>query len=152
MTKSIITDNKVYTDDELKGIMLKDLFSNSSFRVTFKDDMGTCMRCWDIVRSDKEFYKEYTEILNMKLTGMEEDLLTGKVFEKIPTKVDQLGNEDLAPGYLKLAEIQSKRLQWIMEKRNEKYTGKELNSIVGDGAKILVMIPKREDDSSEEIG
>lgn len=139
----------VYDDNELKAIMLNDLFLDSNFRDTFRHDLTTCMRCWEILRTDKDFYHDYSRVIEMKLSGIEEDLLTGKYFNKIPTKVDQLGNEDIAPGYLKLAEIKSNRLKWILEKRNDKYNNKELNGTVSDGAKVVVIIPKREDDVAE---
>lgn len=142
------TPAPVYSDDDLKEAMLYDLFTNSNFRVRFKNDLRTCMRCWDILRLDKEFYKQYCEVITMKLSGMEEDLITGKDLEQIPIKVDALGNQDIASGYLKLAEIKTNRLKWILEKRNEKYSAKHADTSVVEGAKVLVMIPKREDDTS----
>lgn len=150
MAKPKSSDKITYSDEDLKGIMLNDLFSGSNFRVTFKSDMETCMRCWEILRVDKAFYKQYSEIIAMKLTGIEEDTITGRHMENVHTKVDQLGNEDLAPGYLKMAELQNKRLQWILEKRNEKYSSKDISSALVEGAQVLVMIPKREDDTSED--
>lgn len=140
------TPAPVYSDDDLKEAMLYDLFTNSNFRVRFKNDLHTCMRCWEILRTDKEFYKQYCDVISMKLNGMEEDLITGKDLEHIPLKVDALGNQDIASGYLKLAEIKTNRLKWILEKRNEKYSAKHNDTAVVEGAKVLVMIPKREDD------
>ena len=80
---------KTYSDEELKQKMLEDIFRGTSFRDTFKDDFETCMRCWDFLRKDKEFKKRYNEILEMRLSGMEEDIISGKILENIPRKVDR---------------------------------------------------------------
>lgn len=137
-----------YTDDDLKQAMLNDLFINSNFRARFKDDLVTCMRCWEILRTDKDFYHLYSDVIQMKLTGMEEELIVGKDLENLHLKVDALGNQDVAPGYLRLAEIRTNRLKWILEKRNEKYSSKITEGSAVDGAKVVVVIPKREDDTS----
>jgi hypothetical protein len=102
-----------YTDEDLKDIMLQSLFADSNFRNSFKDDMESCMRCWDILQNDKEFYKKYKEVINMKISGMEEEVITGRVFNNVPTKADRSGSLDIAPGYLKLAELQNARFKWI---------------------------------------
>ena len=112
---------KTYSDEELKQKMLEDIFRGTSFRDTFKDDFETCMRCWDFLRKDKEFKKRYNEILEMRLSGMEEDIISGKILENIPRKVDRQGNVDLAPGYLRQAEAQIERYKWLLFKRNAKY-------------------------------
>jgi hypothetical protein len=149
MAKPKTTDKKTYTDDELKEIMLNSLFSGSNFRKVFGTDLENCMRCWELLRTDKKFYKQYGEVINMKLSGMEEEVITGSVFDNLPTKVDKLGNLDLAPGFLKQAEIQLNRAKWLLEKRNENYSSKDIASAMAEGAQVLVMIPKREDDTSE---
>ena len=130
-----------YTDDELKDKMLQDIFRGTSFRDTFKDDFETCMRCWDFLRKDKEFKKRYNEILEMRLSGMEEDIISGKILENIPRKVDRQGNVDLAPGYLRQAEAQIERYKWLLFKRNAKYQKQE-QTLDADKLKVIVLPEK----------
>ena len=132
---------KTYSDDELKQKMLEDIFRGTSFRDTFKDDFETCMRCWDFLRKDKEFKKRYNEILEMRLSGMEEDIISGKILENIPRKVDRQGNVDLAPGYLRQAEAQIERYKWLLFKRNSKYQKQE-QTLDADKLKVIVLPEK----------
>lgn len=117
-----------YTDEDLKDIMLKSLFADSNFRISFKDDMESCMRCWDILQNDKEFYKKYKDVIAMKISGMEEEVITGRIFNTVPTKADRNGSFDIAPGFLKLAELQNARFKWILEKRDERYREKQAST------------------------
>lgn len=133
---------KTYSDDELKQKMLEDIFRGTSFRDTFKDDFETCMRCWDFLRKDKEFKKRYNEILEMRLSGMEEDIISGKILENIPRKVDRQGNVDLAPGYLRQAEAQIERYKWLLFKRNSKYQKQE-QTLDADKLKVIVLPEKK---------
>ena len=126
-----------YTDEQLKAKMLEDVFHGTSFRETFKNDYTNCMRCWGFLRTDKAFKKEYAEILEMRLSGVEEDIITGRILDNLPTKVDRDGNEDLAPGYLKRAEAQIERYKWLLFKRNSKYQKQEST---GDGEKLKVLV------------
>ena len=64
-----------YSDEDLKQIMLQSLFADSNFRITFKDDLESCMRCWDILQNDKDFLAKYKEVINMKISGMEEEVM-----------------------------------------------------------------------------
>ena len=114
-----------YTDEDLKQIMLQSLFADSNFRITFKDDLDSCMRCWGILQNDKDFLAKYKDVINMKISGMEEEVITGRIFNTIPTKADRNGSMDIAPGYLKLAELQNARFKWILEKRDERYREKQ---------------------------
>ena len=133
---------KTYSDEELKQKMLEDIFRGTSFRDTFKDDFETCMRCWDFLRKDKEFKKRYNEILEMRLSGMEEDIISGKILENIPRKVDKQGNVDLAPGYLRQAEAQIERYKWLLFKRNAKYQKHEQTL---DAEKLnVIVLPSKE--------
>ena len=132
---------KTYSDEELKQKMLEDIFRGTSFRDTFKDDFETCMRCWDFLRKDKEFKKRYNEILEMRLSGMEEDIISGKILENIPRKVDRQGNVDLAPGYLRQAEAQIERYKWLLFKRNSKYQKQE-QTLEADKLKVIVLPEK----------
>lgn len=133
---------KTYSDEELKQKMLEDIFRGTSFRDTFKDDFETCMRCWDFLRKDKEFKKRYNEILEMRLSGMEEDIISGKILENIPRKVDRQGNVDLAPGYLRQAEAQIERYKWLLFKRNAKYQKQEQTL---DAEKLnVIVLPSKE--------
>lgn len=133
---------KTYSDEELKQKMLEDIFRGTSFRDTFKDDFETCMRCWDFLRKDKEFKKRYNEILEMRLSGMEEDIISGKILENIPRKVDKQGNVDLAPGYLRQAEAQIERYKWLLFKRNAKYQKQEQTL---DAEKLnVIVLPSKE--------
>lgn len=132
---------KTYSDEELKQKMLEDIFRGTSFRDTFKDDFETCMRCWDFLRKDKEFKKRYNEILEMRLSGMEEDIISGKILENIPRKVDRQGNVDLAPGYLRQAEAQIERYKWLLFKRNAKYQKQE-QTLDADKLKVIVLPEK----------
>ena len=132
---------KTYSDEELKQKMLEDIFRGTSFRDTFKDDFETCMRCWDFLRKDKEFKKRYNEILEMRLSGMEEDIISGKILENIPRKVDRQGNVDLAPGYLRQAEAQIERYKWLLFKRNAKYQKQE-QTLEADKLKVIVLPEK----------
>ena len=132
---------KTYSDEELKQKMLEDIFHGTSFRDTFKDDLDSCMRCWDFLRKDKEFKKRYNEILEMRLSGMEEDIISGKILENIPRKVDRQGNVDLAPGYLRQAEAQIERYKWLLFKRNAKYQKQE-QTLDADKLKVIVLPEK----------
>lgn len=133
---------KTYSDEELKQKMLEDIFRGTSFRDTFKDDFETCMRCWDFLRKDKEFKRRYNEILEMRLSGMEEDIISGKILENIPRKVDRQGNVDLAPGYLRQAEAQIERYKWLLFKRNAKYQKQEQTL---DAEKLnVIVLPSKE--------
>ena len=133
---------KTYSDDELKQKMLEDIFRGTSFRDTFKDDFETCMRCWDFLRKDKEFKKRYNEILEMRLSGMEEDIISGKILENIPRKVDRQGNVDLAPGYLRQAEAQIERYKWLLFKRNSKYQKQE-QTLDAEKLNVIVLPEKK---------
>ena len=132
---------KTYSDEELKQKMLEDIFRGTSFRDTFKDDFETCMRCWDFLRKDKEFKKRYNEILEMRLSGMEEDIISGKILENIPRKVDRHGNVDLAPGYLRQAEAQIERYKWLLFKRNAKYQKQE-QTLEAEKLNVIVLPSK----------
>lgn len=133
---------KTYSDEELKQKMLEDIFRGTSFRDTFKDDFETCMRCWDFLRKDKDFKRRYNEILEMRLSGMEEDIISGKILENIPRKVDRQGNVDLAPGYLRQAEAQIERYKWLLFKRNAKYQKQEQTL---DAEKLnVIVLPSKE--------
>lgn len=133
---------KTYSDEELKQKMLEDIFRGTSFRDTFKDDFETCMRCWDFLRKDKDFKRRYNEILEMRLSGMEEDIISGKILENIPRKVDRQGNIDLAPGYLRQAEAQIERYKWLLFKRNAKYQKQEQTL---DAEKLnVIVLPSKE--------
>lgn len=69
-------------------------FNNSNFRVRFKNDLHTCMRCWGrfsvLTRS---FTSSIVDVSYYEVNVMEEDLITGKDLEQIPLKVDALGNQ-----------------------------------------------------------
>lgn len=82
----------------------------------------------------------------MKISGMEEEVITGRIFNTIPTKADRNGSMDIAPGYLKLAELQNARFKWILEKRDERYKEKtKLQDAVASGAKITIEMPAKDD-------
>lgn len=117
-----------YSDEDLKQIMLQSLFADSNFRITFKDDLDSCMRCWDILQNDKDFLAKYKDVINMKISGMEEEVITGRIFNAVPTKADRNGAFDIAPGFLRLAELQNARFKWILEKRDERYREKQANT------------------------
>jgi len=139
-----------YTDEDLKQIMLKSLFADSNFRITFKDDLDSCMRCWDILQNDKDFLARYKDVINMKISGMEEEVITGRIFNTVPTKADRNGAMDIATGYLKLAELQNARFKWILEKRDERYREKtKLQDAVASGAKITIEMPAKDTQSNE---
>lgn len=139
-----------YSDEDLKQIMLQSLFADSNFRITFKDDLDSCMRCWDILQNDKDFLKKYKDVINMKISGMEEEVITGRIFNTVPTKADRNGSLDIAPGFLRLAELQNARFKWILEKRDERYREKtKLQDAVASGAKITIEMPAKDTQSHE---
>jgi hypothetical protein len=86
----------------------------------------------------------------MKISGMEEEVNTGRIFNTVPTKADRNGSMDIAPGYLKLAELQNARFKWILEKRDERYREKtKLQDAVASGAKITIEMPAKDTQSHE---
>ena len=123
--------------------MLQSLFADSNFRITFKDDLESCMRCWDILQNDKHFLARYKDAINMKISGMEEEVITGRIFNTVPVKSDKYGNMDIAPGYLRLAELQNARFKWILEKREERYREKQA-SLQAQTLGVLVLPNKVE--------
>lgn len=116
--------NRRLSDKALKKEMLDLLFQNKSFRIVYKDDRDTCMRCWNLLQSDKDFRNEYNDILKMRIYAREEEVITGSLFSGLPLKVDNLGNADIAPGYLRQAEILTKQAQWLLERRVAAYSPK----------------------------
>lgn len=79
-----------------------------------------------------------------RLDLMEEDLMLGKVWDEVTkkTKVDQLGNEDIATGYLRLAEKREATMKWFLEKRNKKY--QFINTVEDNKGNLSVVImPKK---------
>lgn len=138
-----------YTDEDLKQIMLQSLFADSNFRITFKDDIESCMRCWDILQNDTDFLKKYKDVISMKISGMEEEVITGRIFNTVPTKADRNGSLDIAPGYLKLAELQNARFKWILEKRDERYREKQA-SIQAQTLGVLVLPNKVDKEVNDE--
>ncbi len=139
-----------YTDDELKNFVINCMMTGSNYRKAFKSDYLTLLRVVNLLSTDPVFAKAYRDLLEHRLQHMEEDLLNGTYLEDIPQKFDKLGNADLAPGYLKLAEMQIKNAQWMLERRNKKYQPKaNLADALEAGAKIIIEMPPMEDTQKE---
>lgn len=126
------------SDKVFKEVMLNALFNGSSFREVYKDDRTSCIRCWDILQNDEKFRKEYNKVLDMQIAGKEEELASGALFKDLPTCVDKLGNIDLAPNYVRVAELKAKQAYWLLEKRVSEYSKKiDVNA---SGSPLGVMI------------
>lgn len=145
-----LSDAKKMTDDELKDLMIQCLVMGTTYSRKFQDSPELKVRCWELLSSDKEFEKKYQEMLHMHLKVAEEKLLTGEFLDNIPQTVDKLGNVDLARGHLRKAELEMKRLQWLLERRDSRYKPNAL-PLVDDGSgglRIVVQMPEKETDDS----
>lgn len=139
-----------YTDEELKNFVINCMMTGSNYRKAFKSDYLTLLRVVNLLSTDPVFAKAYRDLLEHRLQHMEEDLLNGTYLEDIPQKFDKLGNADLSPGYLKLAEMQIKTAQWMLERRNKKYQPKgNLADAVEAGAKIIIEMPSKDNDETD---
>lgn len=142
-----------YSDDELKNFVINCMMTGSNYRKAFKSDYLTLLRVVNLLSTDPVFAKAYRDLLEHRLQHMEEDLLNGTYLEDIPRKFDKLGNEDLAPGYLKLAEMQIRNAQWMLERRNKKYQARMQQDITSNGEALnaIVLPAKQPKDDSVEV-
>jgi hypothetical protein len=135
------------SDEDLKAYILESVCEGKTYRKQFRKDYKTLIRIIDLFNKDIEFNKTYKSLLDMRISEVEECVLNGTFLEDIPTVVDKLGNIDLAPGYLRLAEMQHKRAHWILERRNAAYMNKTQQDITSEGKQLgCVIIPSKAED------
>lgn len=141
------TDITKLDDDALKEWMMSCLINNTTFRKMLRDDPAGLLRCYKLITSDKNYSKEYNELMYYKmLVEHEEDVIMGTDLDIIPLKVDKYGNADIATGHLRLAELRLRNKQWILERRHELWKAKSQQDITSDGKQLgCVIIPKKED-------
>lgn len=142
---------KQWNDIELKQLMIDLLLKKTTFRLYFKDSTVNILKCYDILRSDKDFARLYSDTLYQSINDIEEDLLLGVDLDNIPLKYDKMGNADLALGYLKKAELKIKNAQWVLERRNKLYQAKSQQDITTDGQALnAVILPSKMDKQTDE--
>jgi hypothetical protein len=139
------------TDEQLSVWMLQCLINRTTFRKELSDNIQAIIRCYKILTSNLEFSKQYKDLMYYRIDEIEEDVLTGDDLDldMIPKKYDKYGNADLAPGYLRRAELAMKNKQWILERRNKLYQAKSQQDITTDGQALNAVIlpgkaPKQE--------
>lgn len=135
-----ISDAKAMTDDELKDLMLQCLVMGTTYSIKFRDAPSMKVRCWFLLASEPEFKKKYEEMLMMHISVAEERLLTGEFLENLPQTVDKLGNVDIARGALRKAELDMKRMQWVLERRDKKYQSKIQQDITSNGEALNAIV------------
>lgn len=89
------------------------------------------------------FYEFWNEIEELRMESIEDELITGRIWDHVKTKVvvDANGNEDIAKGHLSLLDKRVKLMQWILEKRNKKYQFRET---IETGKPNIVIMPTKE--------
>lgn len=143
---------KKYKDKDLREIILLAVYEGTTFHKKHSGDFNLINQCYQFLARDANMRKEYDAALEMYDRFAEDSVLTGSILDDIPTRVDKLGNVDLAPGYLKRAELNLNRLRWILEKRNKKYKSNIVEDM-GNGPGSLCAIilpPKNEKDITGE--
>jgi hypothetical protein len=142
-----------YSDEELKQYILDSVTLGSNYRKQFRSNYTLLLRVMGLFSADGDFTRAYEKILATRIEDMEEALLNGTYFEDIPQRVDKLGNVDLAPGYLKMAELKAKAAQWALERRNKKYRTQVQQDITSNGEALnAIVLPAKQpkDDSVDE--
>lgn len=89
------------------------------------------------------FYEFWNETEELRMECIEDELITGRIWDHVKTKVvvDANGNEDIAKGHLSLLDKRVKLMQWILEKRNKKYQFRET---IETGKPNIVIMPTKE--------
>jgi hypothetical protein len=137
---------KRYSKEELKDLILSLPLERKTFRQFFKDDIQNIMACYAILEEDPIFYALYKSMFRRRLAEIEEDILLNADAESVPTMVDRNGNEDLAPGHLRKAEMLTKTKMWVLERRNKDYQSKSQQDITTDGKQLgCVIIPSKDE-------
>lgn len=141
-----MSNNKYYTDLELRGLMFSLVPENKTFRQFFKHDIPNLVRCYAILEADPILYAAYKSMFKRRVAEIEEDVLLNVDAENVPSIVDRNGNEDLAPGHLRKAEMLTKTKMWVLERRNKEYQAKSQQDITTDGKQLgCVIIPSKDE-------
>lgn len=115
----------------VQGISLKKISKE------FKIDL---FLIFDSINNNREFLARYKEAMKGRIFIFENDLVNYEGFDEIPTTVDQLGNEDLARGYISRAKSQSDFMIKVLERKSKDWSikqGQEVTQTVQLGVAVI---------------
>ena len=96
-------------------------------------------RLMEIPEMRELFYKT----LEHRVDFLEDQLSSGEIFNEVSkhTRVDSLGNVDIAPGYLNLAKAKAETIKFFLEKTRKQYKDSTIDNLPKLG---VVIMPSKE--------